>query len=574
MRPSGYMFIGILCFVLLNYLILDKLHAQEGNLLCVHIKLAEKTDINCYQISDSSEAFDITQKVVNEWAAEGYLRVEKNVIFQSTDTLIAEITPGKRFVFSKIQLLPTETSLPWLEPAGLSRLDGKPFRQEELNETIDQILRKAANHGYPFLSARLDSIRFIENAVEAWLKLDPGPLMVFDTLEVHGYTKIKRSYLARHSKLAPGSLYREQWINELPARIGQLPFVTLKEKPEVYVYDNLARVEVQLEERKINRADGLIGFLPGQGPGGSLLITGLADLSLHNLFQSGKQLDFRWERTEVASQILNISYIHPFLLGSNLDISGTFNLLKQDSSFVNTDANLSLSFQSGLRHSWLLSLQMNDSRTLTNDLVIRSTINEQAANFNIRYYGLGYTYNGLDDIFQPEKGIRTTFQMLVGDKSYRLGNDSLQGKALQMQSKATFAGYLPLGKYTQLASESSMGWLMGNRIFINDLFRLGGYNTLRGFNENFFFTGAYLINRAEFRYTGNAGTQIFLLYDQGIMLSGLSRSRIDYPIGLGAGLRLPVKAGLFTLAYAFGNSNEQKLGMDSGRLHFGFTGIF
>lgn len=550
------------------------MYAQDGAVLCVHTKLTEKTDISCKPIADSSAALELTRKIVNEWAAEGYLRVEKNLIFHSKDTIIAEISPGRQFVFRQIQLLPTEVNLPWLDASRLNRLDGKPFRQEDLNASIDQILQKAANHGYPFLSAHLDSIRFIDNAIDAWLKLDPGPLMVFDTLEVHGYTKIKRSYLARHSKLTPGTQYREQWIDELPMRIGQLPFITLKEKPEVYVYDNLARVELYLEERKINRADGLIGFLPGQGPGGSLLITGLADLSLHNLFQSGKQLDFRWERTEVASQILHILYNHPFLLGSNIDISGAFNLLKQDSTFVNTDANLSLGFQSGLRHRWMLSLQVNDSRTLTAERVVRNTLNEQAANFNIRYYGIGYTYNGLNDIFQPEKGIRTSFQMLIGDKSYRFGSDSLQSKALQLQSKGSFAGYIPLGKYTQLASESSMGWLMGNRIFINDLFRLGGYNTLRGFNENFFFTGVYMINRAEFRYTGNAGTQIFLLYDQGIMLSGLSRSTLDYPIGLGAGLRLPVKAGLFTLAYAFGSSNEQKLGMDSGRLHFGFTGIF
>ncbi|MCC5928309.1 MAG: BamA/TamA family outer membrane protein [Cyclobacteriaceae bacterium] len=574
MRSPGYMFIRILCFLLFNYFLLNNLRAQDERVLCVHVKMHDKTDIKCFQIADSLAVINHIQNMVNEWAAEGYLQVIKDVKFQSNDSVLAEIIPGERFFFKQIQLLPTEANLTWLEPARLSRLDGKPFRQEDLSESIDNILQKAANHGYPFLSARLDSIRFIENTVEAWLKLDPGPLMIFDTLEIHGYTKIKRSYLARHSKIKPGSLYREQWIDELPQRIGQLPFVTLKEKPEVYVYDNLARVEVQLEERKINRADGLIGFLPGQGPGGSLLITGLIDLSLHNLFQSGKQFDFQWQRTEVASQILHLSYIHPFLLGSNIDISGSFNLLKQDSSFLNTDANLAMSFQAGLRHRWQLSLQVNDSRTLTVDQVIRNTINEQAANFNIRYYGIGYAYNGLDDVFQPQKGIRTSIHLSAGDKSFRLGIDSLQGKALQLQSKAAFAGYLPLGKYTQFASESSMGWLMGNRIFINDLFRLGGYNTLRGFNENFFFTGAYLINRAEFRYTGNAGTQIFLLYDQGIMFTGLSRSKLDYPTGLGAGLRLPVKAGLFTLAYAFGSSNEQRLGMDSGRLHFGFTGIF
>ena len=53
------------------------------------------------------------------------------------------------------------------------------------------------------------------------------------------------------------------------------------------------------------------------------------------------------------------------------------------------------------------------------------------------------------------------------------------------------------------------GSVMNKNLFTNDLFRLGGLNSLRGFNENFFFVSQYVLGNFEFRIQGSRETYFF-----------------------------------------------------------------
>src|SRR5690606_2752159 len=95
--------------------------------------------------------------------------------------------------------------------------------------------------------------------------------------------------------------------------------------------------------------------------------------------------------------------------------------------------------------------------------------------------------------------------------------------------------YFPLPKNFVCKLRLLSGNIIGSNLFINDLFRLGGLNTLRGFNENFFFVSDYALANLELRITGGGETYFFVFYDQAVLHNTLS-GNTDYPLGSGVGM--------------------------------------
>jgi hypothetical protein len=48
----------------------------------------------------------------------------------------------------------------------------------------------------------------------------------------------------------------------------------------------------------------------------------------------------------------------------------------------------------------------------------------------------------------------------------------------------------------------------------------------------------------------------------------------DTPYGFGAGVNLETGAGIFTFAYALGKEQGNTIKLQSGKIHFGLTGLF
>jgi hemolysin activation/secretion protein len=112
-------------------------------------------------------------------------------------------------------------------------------------------------------------------------------------------------------------------------------------------------------------------------------------------------------------------------------------------------------------------------------------------------------------------------------------------------------------------------------LFGNDLFRLGGLNTLRGFNELEFFANQYALSNLEFRWLWSKESYFLLFYDQSfyqIKLKNIQNS--DQPAGLGIGLVLATTNGIFRLVYSLGSSATQSFNFNTAKVHFGFTSKF
>ena len=111
---------------------------------------------------------------------------------------------------------------------------------------------------------------------------------------------------------------------------------------------------------------------------------------------------------------------------------------------------------------------------------------------------------------------------------------------------------------------------------MNDLYRIGGLNSLRGFNEKFFYASTYGIGTLEYRFFMEENSYLLIFYDQGyvryVLHDGVSQE--DFPLGFGAGLTFSTKAGIFKFIYSLGKSKEQQIGLNYSKIHFGLSSGF
>jgi len=457
----------------------------------------------------------------------------------------------------------------------------KPFSYKEISGLMKKIITWAENNGYPFASVQMDSIDINAEQISGMIRFDSGPQIVFDSIAITGMKDLKYKFLMSYLGIYKETPYRQELIEEIPQRIKTLEFLELAQQPDVFFIDGKAIIYLEVKKRKVNQVDGFIGFLPNENSNEKLLITGQVKLDLHNLLSSGKRLFVEWQRLNVLSQLLDFRYTHPKLFRSPLDISGQFYLMKQDTTFINRNFMFSLSFVPSLRNKLAFSTDFRSSRLISTKMYEHENELPPYADFNLSYYGLEYTYSTLDDLFSPSRGLSFNIRAFAGKKTTiknaALDDDLYQGidlQTAQYKLEADLEQYFGIWKNLLLHFRLRGGYLEGSTLFLNDLYRLGGLRTLRGFTENFFFASQYALANIELRTVFANNTYFLIFYDQGYIRNDLENYNADYPLGVGAGFSLVTNAGIFNFVFALGKSQNQDFGLNYSKIHFGYMSQF
>ncbi|MDX5346421.1 MAG: BamA/TamA family outer membrane protein, partial [Hymenobacteraceae bacterium] len=195
-------------------------------------------------------------------------------------------------------------------------------------------------------------------------------------------------------------------------------------------------------------------------------------------------------------------------------------------------------------------------------------------------YGINYLWNNLDNFYFPRKGFLGNFQVAIGNKtiSRNIGlepqlYDTIDLRSAQITLSGRTEYYFKLGKNSVLLTRLRAEALFNDQLFLNDMFRVGGLNTLRGFDEFFFYASAYGVGTAEYRIFTGDDSYFLLFFDQGIYRNKLEREQ-EWPFGLGGGISLSTGAGIFQFIYSVGQSEQQPFSFNTSKVHFGITNRF
>lgn len=497
------------------------------------------------------------------------------------DSLTVEVFVGKRYSWAQLNTAGIPDQV--LHKSGFRSKDYRqgPFNHREIKRLFKGIITQGENEGYPFVAVQLDSVHINDGKIAARLVYDTGPKITFDSLKFDESVSVKKKWLATYLAILPDAPFSQKKIETITTRINALGFLTLNNEPRVSFQNKQATVLLDLESRKSSRIDGIIGFLPNEEEQGRLLITGQFDLSLRNLFSSGKGLDIQWQSLRPRSQLLDIHYSHPNLFRSSLDFDGSFHLLREDTTFVTRQAELNFTFRPS-QHSFTLFAQFRSSNLLRTDNLRDVTELPDLSDFNVDYYGVKYGFNMLNDVTLPTSGIAGFIHAGVGSKRIQVDPnlpgelfDDVDLNSLQLLFELGFKSYWRWNKHLVFYHNINAARVSNDRLFLNDLFRVGGLTSLRGFNENFFFASDYVLSNVELQFYFQPASYFFAFYDQSYLFFDIENSVFeDYPLGIGIGLNLATSSGVVSLAYGVGRAEEQPLSLSLSKFHFGYIAKF
>jgi translocation and assembly module TamA len=535
-----------------------------------------------HTFADSSQAYIQIQSILNALNTQSYFLATLDDVYWRNDSCMATISIGNKLIINKLN----KGNLPeWL----LKKIDfketyfeNKVFKPETIASLCSRTLSFSQDHGYPFASIKLDSIAIENQQLNASVNFKFGPFFKFDTLLIAGKTNIKRQFLENYLRIESGEVYSQEKVDNIARAIQQLPYLKLTGPINVFFNSGTVRVELILEDVKSNQVDGIVGLLPNAQKDGGVMLTGEFNLVLRNLFQTGKMIKGEWRRFQEASQLLNLEYLHPNVLHSDFDVSGAFNFLKQDSTFLNINRKFSLFYRLNSTGKLSLNIGYLSARIGSNRTLKSATVLPSFADFDYVSYGLGYDFNSVDNLFYPRKGLLLHVDIAIGNKviSKNAIFDSKLYDPIALKS-VMMVGNVSIEKFIRVAGNSVFllktvgGKIVNKTIFFNDLYRLGGLKSLRGFNDNYFYASDFNINTVEFRQYIDETSYLLLFAEQSYLYYNLAAGKLlDYPTGLGAGVSFTSGPGIFSFVYSVGKSKQQQMSLNQSKIHFGFISRF
>ena len=535
-------------------------------------------------VADSLGALRAVRELVLALQGDAYLTASADTMRWGRDTVRVRLYVGQPFRWAYLRNGNLGDGL--LTRAGYREklFRRSAFRPEDWARLQERILVEAENQGFPFATVGLDSIQLNDHDIAGRVVLKRGPAVVFDSLQIVGNTKTRKRFLTKYLQIFPNQPFNQQRVAAAAQLLRQLPYVKLRAEPEIRFARGRARVYLLLDERPSNQFDAIVGILPNADANQrGVQFTGDVTINIRNIKGGGKQLGLQWRKTDALSQLLDAQYVHPNFFGTPLEVAGTFNLYRQTNDFLTLRPRLQVTYPTS--RAGRISFFAEQRRSFLLDTLLRLRT-ELPANIDSQFnsYGLGYAWNSLDDLFFPHRGYLLTAQGAVGTKIITKNGevkpelyDGVPLRSTQYSFGLRAERYFPVKRAGVLLLRLRGEGLLSPRLFTNDLFRLGGLNSLRGFNENQFYTSSYAVATAEFRQFIGADSYVFVFGDQAYTRRDLGKAderRPDQPTGLGVGLSFRTAAGLFQFVYSVGRSNSQVFELRSSKVHFGLTSRF
>jgi hypothetical protein len=270
-----------------------------------------------------------------------------------------------------------------------------------------------------------------------------------------------------------------------------------------------------------------------------------------------------------------------------------FDLLKKDSSYVNIAILLGAAYAVSSRQTGSVFIQRLTTNLLTVDTSSVKNNRKLPPEADVSSVNLGVNYEWLttDYRFNPRKGNEFQVMASAGTKTIRKNNvivklsdpsfdfdklyDTFQLKSYQFRMKLKAAHYFPIGRGATFKTAFNGGWFQSPSIFRNELFQIGGYKLLRGFDEESIFSSAYGVGNAEYRYLLGQNSFLSAFVDYGISTNNASLNKVNNKfLGAGVGMAFETKAGIFNITYAAGKRDEQKFNLRQSKIHLGYVNYF
>lgn len=530
--------------VLVLLLLSTYLPAQNGYYLRTHCIDKDSSFLvsafSLQRVFDSRFAcIEYINKLPGYLQAKGYVAASIDSIHYDSTFASLVLFVGEAYHWAQLDVKQVDQAI--LEAVGWKekQFTDKPMDFLQVQQWQERILNNLENNGHPFARVFLDSLKFDKERVFAMLKLQKGPLYKIDSIRVFGNVKISNSFLQRYLDISNESIYNKQKLLNINKKIRELPYIEEERPADLTRLGTGSVLNMYLKQKRSNQVNILIGFLPNNDQLSSkkLLTTGEANINLKNALGEGETIGLNWQQLQVKSPRLNLIYQHPYLFNSPVGLDFAFDMFRKDSTFLNVNLQLGIQYLLSTNHAGKLFMQR--FQTIVNGVnksfILQNRKLPNEADVSSLNVGLNYEFNNTDYRFNPRKGNELQVITTVGTKKLKKNNEILQLKdpnnpsfnfdalydtvklkTYQVRIRVTAARYFPLGKQrSTIKTALNAGMFQSGNVFRNELFQIGGYKLLRGFDEESQYLTQFLIATAEYHYLVGQNSYFYILADGG-----------------------------------------------------------
>ncbi len=433
-------------------------------------------------------------------------------------------------------------------------------------ETTERSLQKLNNlqteTGNTFARLKLTNIETKANTVIAKLGTQGKSFRTLDSIVVKGYDKFPRSFLKYYAGVRTGKTFNRKKLVQQNSVIDNLGFANTAKAPEVLFRKESTTAYFYIEKQNNNLFDGILGFATDEETQ-RLQLNGYLNLELNNNLNFGEQLLINYKADGNEQVNFRARAKMPYLLKSPFGISLELNIFKRDSTFVTTQQEAQLSYQVNPISSVYVGYKGYESSNLLDEALAGEAVEDYNSTF--------LTTGGLIVIPQNSRLFPKKTELQLGAE---FGKRESKGKQEDQTRLSALANHIfDLGNNNAVYLQNSTSVLFSETYFTNELFRFGGINSIRGFNENSIDASLFSVLNTEYRYVLNPGLYIHSIIDLGYFENNpMELKQKLYSFGFGLGLQ--TKGGVLRFNIANGTSENQSFRFSNTKIHLSLSSQF
>jgi outer membrane protein assembly factor BamA len=428
---------------------------------------------------------------------------------------------------------------------------------DQLQFTLSKISKKLDKEGKSFSKVQLKNILIKNKNMFADLQIYQSKKRTINNVIVKGYKNFPKSYIKNYFNIKNNTVFNQQKIKEISEDSKILEFITEIKPPEILFTKDSTSIYIYLKKEQNNSFDGLINFTSKED--GGISFNGNIDLRLNNILDKGEKFSLFWNSIAKERQEFKLSTEIPYIFVSKFSPQLSFSIYKQDSTFINTKFDSKIFYNINPKAKLAITYNSENSENL------KQSINNNIETFSNHFLGLRFQYNLPYKKFFDNNQLYLQLEPSIGKRKIR----DISSNQYKMEASISFNWNLK--RRSSMFIKNKTGYLNSDTYIYNELFRLGGANTIRGFNEQSIFTSSYSFFNIEYRYLTSEKSYLYSITDIGHAKLNNGNKNL---LGIGLGYLFTTKKSQINLSTSLGKKNTQSFDYKNIKLIINWKNYF
>lgn len=430
----------------------------------------------------------------------------------------------------------------------------------EVESFMNQNLAKLEKKGFALSKLQLTNIRKKNGHLLAKLELRLSNQRQVNDIVINGYTKFPEGHKQNIRRMYRNKTFNQENLKKIYTDFEKFRFVKQVKYPEILFEKDSTKIYVYLEKAKANTFDGFIGFSNDENK--KIKLNGYVDLILNNILNTGETFTLYWKSDGNDQKTFNAGIELPYIFKSPFGLKAQLNIFKQDSTFQNTKTAIDLGYFFNYNTRLYLGYQSTESSDIQNQNT--ASLNDFKNSFVTTNFEF-FDYKA-DDFLFPEK-TKIYIKAGIGSRNSKFNTNEQFFVNIELKHN------LYLNDKNVFNVKTQNYYLNSEQYIVNELYRFGGINSIRGFNENSLQANLFSSILTEYRYVLTPGIYAHTIIDYGYYQDKASDNSGSL-LGLGFGFGLLTKNGLFNIVYANGSTKDQAIKLSNSIVHISFKTNF